>query len=209
VTVERSGTGILFVISAPSGTGKSTVVREVVRRTEGLEFSVSYTTRPPRPGEEERKDYHFVSRERFEEMIRGEAFVEWAEVFGNLYGTGLDVTRAALDQGSDLVLDIDTQGALQVREGPIAAVSIMLLPPDFETLKARLLGRGSEDEQTRGRRLGEARAEADEYVNFDYLVINEELEQAVETVCAIVRAERRRVSRRRDEVRRILATFES
>ena len=207
--MENRRTGILFVISAPSGTGKATGVRELVRRMPELEFSVSYTTRPPRPDEEDQRDYHFVDRKRFECMVGEEAFVEWAEVYGEFYGTGLDVTRDALDRGGDLVLDIDTQGALQVCGGAIASVSIMLLPPDFKTLEARLHGRGSEDERARRRRLSMARAEADEYTNFDYLVINEDLEQAVELVCAIVRAERRRVSHCREEAVRVLATFDS
>ena len=199
--------GILFVISAPSGTGKSTVVRAVVERTPGLEFSVSFTTRPARPEEVDGRDYFFVDRERFDRMVGDGAFVEWAEVFGNQYGTGVEVTREALARGRDLVLDIDVQGASQVRGGPVPSVSVMLLPPDFATLESRLTGRGSEDEANRGRRLGQARAEADEYSKFDYLVVNEDLDLTVKTVGAIVRSERRRVSRCREEVRRILATF--
>jgi guanylate kinase len=183
------------------------VLRRLVDETPGLEFSVSYTTRPARPEEVEGRDYHFVDRERFDAMVADGAFVEWAEVFGNRYGTGVEVTRQALERGGDLVLDIDVQGARQVREGPIPAVFVMLLPPDYATLESRLAGRGSEDAATRDRRLGEARAEADEYSNFDYLVVNEDLDLAVETVGAIVRSERRRVSRCREEARKILATF--
>jgi guanylate kinase len=207
VTVDRSDSGILFVISAPSGTGKSPVLRRVMDETPGLEFSVSYTTRAARSGERDGRHYHFVNRPRFDEMVAEGAFVEWAEVFGNRYGTGVEVTREALERGRDLVLDIDVQGARQVRKGPIPAVFVMLLPPDYATLESRLAGRGSEDAAARERRLGEARAEADEYSNFDYLVVNEDLERAVETVGAIVRSERRRVSRCREEARKILATF--
>lgn len=204
---QQQRAGILFVISAPSGTGKSTVAREAVQRAPGLEFSVSFTTRPPRTGETEGRDYFFVDRERFETMVREGALLEWAPVFGNLYGTGLELTRQALAEGRDLLLDIDVQGARQVRGGPVSAVSVMILPPDFPTLASRLTGRGSEDAETRERRLAEAREEAGEYEAFDYLVVNEDLERTVEAVVAIVRAERRRTERCAAEAVRILSTF--
>ena len=201
------GPGNLFVISAPSGTGKSTLARRVVERLPGLEFSVSFTTRAPRAGEIDGREYYFRARERFEEMIGEGAFLEWAEVFGNLYGTGLKVTRDALDSGKDLLLDIDVQGARQVREGPIGSVSVMILPPDYATLEKRLRERGSEEAGERDRRLATARDEAEDYSMFDYLVVNEDLDRAVEAVSAIVRAERCRARRREAEASRILATF--
>jgi guanylate kinase len=191
----------------PSGTGKSTVARGVLDRVEDLEFSISYTTRPPRDGEEHGKHYHFVDRERFERMRVDGAFLESAEVFGNFYGTGLEETQTKLGLGQDLLLDIDVQGARQVKGAPIDAVSIMILPPDYATLAARLHDRASESEEQRVRRLAEAREELEEFDTFDYLVVNQELETSVSDVCAIVCAERRRTLRSAGEARRILATF--
>jgi guanylate kinase len=207
VTVRQQGSGILFVISAPSGTGKSTLARAVVEQLSGLEFSVSITTRPPRADERDGREYHFVDADRFKELVDQMAFLEWAEVYGNLYGTGLEVTRQALGKGRDLLLDIDIQGARQVRGGPIPAVSVMILPPDFATLESRLRGRGSENEEDLERRLAQAREEVQDYTNFDYLVVNADLQHAVEQVTAIVRAERSRVARCETEGERIVATF--
>jgi len=202
-----AGSGILFVISAPSGTGKSTVASRLVDETPGLEFSISHTTRPPRPGEEDGRDYHFVDDETFGEMVERNAFLEWAEVFGRRYGTGLEATREALAEGRDLLLDIDVQGARQVRAGPVEAVSIMLLPPDYPTLEARLRGRGSEEIGQREDRLARARREAQEFGDFDFLVINDQLEQAVADLGAIVRAARCRTAQRGETAKRVLATF--
>lgn len=205
--MQQSDPGILFVISAPSGTGKSTVARELVRRISGLEFSISFTTRPPRANETDGKHYFFVDHERFERMVGEGAFLEWARVFDNLYGTGLEVTQRVLAAGRDLLLDIDVQGARQVREGPVPAVSVMILPPDFPTLAARLAGRGSEDLEGQERRLAQAREEAREYEAFDYLVVNDDLDRTVDSIAAIVRAERRRTERSAADAIRILATF--
>jgi len=205
--MDPAATGILFVIAAPSGTGKSSLARALIERVDGLEFSVSYTTRPARPGERDGTHYHFVDGERFETMVSEGAFLEWARVFGQAYGTGFEATRAGLARGSDLLLDIDVQGAAQVRRGPIPAVSAMLLPPSHADLERRLAGRGSEDAAQRGRRLREAAREAAEYRHFDYLVVNDDLERASGDLEAIVRAERRRTGRREAEARRILATF--
>jgi len=199
--------GILFVIAAPSGTGKSTVARGVLDRLEDLEFSISYTTRPPRDGEQDGKHYHFVDRERFERMRAERAFLECAEVFGNSYGTAREETERKLEAGRDLLLDIDVQGARQVRRAQIDAVSIMILPPDFATLATRLRERASESEVQRSRRLAEAREELEEFDTFDYLVVNQDLDTSVSDFCSIVRAERRRTRRTGSEARRILATF--
>jgi guanylate kinase len=135
--------GILFVISAPSGTGKSTLARKVLESTPELEFSVSYTTRPRREAEVDGREYHFVDRARFDAMIGAGEFLEWAEVFGQRYGTGREPTRGALSEGRDLLLDIDVQGARQVRRSGQAAVFVFVMPPDFATLEARLRARGA------------------------------------------------------------------
>lgn len=201
------GSGILFVISAPSGSGKTTVARRLLQTVPGLEFSISYTTRPPREAEHGGRDYHFLDRPGFEAMIAEGRFLEWAEVHGHFYGTGREVTREALATGNDLVLDIDVQGASQVRAGDVPSVSIMLLPPDFDTLRDRLLGRGSEPEAERLRRLEQAHQEAAGYEEFDYVVVNDDVDRAVEGLVAIVRSERLRAERRGDEVDRIIATF--
>jgi guanylate kinase len=199
--------GILFVISAPSGTGKTTVARRVQRELGDLDWSVSYTTREPRPGELDGREYSFIDMERFVAMEAAGAFLESAEVFGNRYGTGLAETREKLAQGRDLLLEIDVQGAARVRLGPVEAVSVMLLPPDFATLEARLRGRGSEAAEQRANRLAQARIEAQEYRHFNYMVINDELDRAVERVASIVRTERCRVERCVTLAESILAGF--
>lgn len=203
---EAAG-GILFVLSAPSGTGKSTVSRRVLRQVPGLEFSVSYTTRAPREGEVGGKDYHFVEAGKFERMVAEGAFLEWARVFEQHYGTGIEATREVLARGRDVLLDIDVQGARQVMQGPLPSVTIMLLPPDYATLERRLHGRHSEPEAIRVRRLAEATREVRAFVDFDYVVINDDLNRAVGAVTAIVRAERCRSERSAERVRQVIETF--
>jgi guanylate kinase len=195
------------MISAPSGTGKSTVARRLLERIDDLEFSVSYTTRPRREGERDGHDYHFVDHGQFEAMIRERALLEWANVFGQMYGTGLEKTRQALADGRSLLLDIDVQGARQVRDGKVPSVSVMLFPPDFETLEARLRNRGSEPEGELSDRLARARDEAEDYRFFDYLVINDDLDETVGELEAIVRAERHRTAHGTHRAHKVLATF--
>jgi guanylate kinase len=204
---EEASPGVLFVLSAPSGTGKSSLCRRLIEEVPGLGFSVSYTTRHRRAGEENGKQYWFVDDERFDAMIAEDAFLEWAEVFGRRYGTGRAATVQALAQGRDLLLDIDVQGARQVRAGNEDAVSVFLLPPDYATLAARLRSRRSEDDVEVARRLALAGAEAGEYAHYDYMVVNDDLERATGELAAIVRAERRRTWRRHAEAQRILSTF--
>ncbi len=204
-----SSVGILFILSAPSGTGKSTVARRLVEADADLHFSVSYTTRPRRRGECAGEHYHFVDDSEFESMARGDAFLESASVFGHSYGTGVKATRRMLGQGCDVLLDIDVQGARQVRESEIPSVSIMLLPPDFETLQGRLTDRGSESPGQLTRRLAQARREVGDYHLFDYLVVNRDLDRTVRDVEGIVCAERRKSIHSAEQAKQILATFPS
>lgn len=205
--LERRDRGILFVVSAPSGTGKSTLTRRLLDGVPGLEFSVSYTTRAKRPGETDGREYHFVDDAAFERMSEAGEFLEWAVVFGHRYGTGRIGTEEILAAGRDLLLDIDVQGAGQVRTGGVESVSVFVLPPDYATLESRLHFRGSESETEIHRRLSQARAEADEFRHYDYVVVNDDVERATKEIRSIVRAERARTDRRRAYVRKILETF--
>ena len=180
--VER---GILFVVSAPSGTGKTTVVDRLVERTPRLRRSRSYTSRPIRAGEVDGVDYNFVSRSAFEAMVREDAFLEWADVFGHLYGTARQDTDTALASGADLVLVIDVQGARQVRERVAEAAAIFVLPPSYATLEARLRGRNRDPAAAIERRLATARAEILAIDEYDYVVVNDELERCVDELQAI------------------------
>lgn len=207
MTLQAGRRGILFVISAPSGTGKSSLARGVLDAVDGLEFSVSYTTRERREGEEQGREYHFVDDARFDEMVAEDAFLEWAAVFARRYGTGTEATERALAEGRDLLLDIDIQGARQIRSRGLEAVYVFVLPPDYGTLESRLRERRSENGEELDRRLSEARQEAEEFRRYDYLVINDDLDRAVEQLRCIVEAERRRRIHRVADAERILATF--
>ena len=184
--------GSLFVVSAPSGTGKTTLVEALVSRVPSLEMSCSYTSRPPRPGEQDGVDYHFVSRDQFETMRSGGDLLEWAEVFGHLYGTSVVDTRQRLDGGVDLVLVIDVKGAHQVRRLDGTAVSIFVLPPSPEILEMRLRRRsdGHLSEEQVARRLMVARTEVEGMREYDYVVVNDVLETCVEELRSIVMAPR-------------------
>lgn len=201
--------GALFVISAPSGAGKSTLIGRLMAVVPGLAFSVSWTTRLPRPGEVDGVHYHFTNEARFREMIAKGELLEWAEVHGKLYGTGRAETAAALSRGVDLVLDIDVQGAAQVRASGMAATFIFILPPDYDTMVARLRGRGTEDGATIARRLQSAAVELPRWREFDYLVVNDDLEAAAAELIAVVRAARARVERRGARAAAIVATLPS
>ena len=182
----------LFIISAPSGSGKSTLVRELFQKIPGLSFSISYTTRPPRGSEQDGREYFFIDRAGFEARIAAGAFLEHAEVFGHYYGTAWSFLEQARRRGEDLVLDIDVQGALQVKDRLPEAVSIFIAPPDRETLAWRLKNRGLNAPEEIERRLGDASREIGAYNRYDYVVINDRLEQSVEQLCAIVACERSR-----------------
>jgi guanylate kinase len=199
--------GVLFVVSAPSGTGKTTLVRRMVGLTPGLELSRSYTCRPPREGEQDGVDYHFVSRERFEAMREAGGFLEWAEIFANLYGTGAIETERLLAAGLDLVLVIDVQGARLVRASGMPARTVFVLPPSFEVLEGRLRGRSNDSEEQVQRRLDTARREVEACDEYDYVVVNDEIDAAVARLRGIVLAERARLPVARPEVEPILHAF--
>jgi len=186
--------GILFLISAPSGSGKSTIVNQLRSLVKGLEFSVSWTTRPPRGSEQEAREYHFITREEFQKMIDAGEFLEYADVFGNYYGTARDSLTSAFSKGKDLLLDIDVQGATQVRAKMPDAVTIFLMPPSPEILATRLRNRsraeGSVQEEVIARRLARARLEIENYREYGYILVNDVLDRAVEEMAAIVAAER-------------------
>jgi guanylate kinase len=186
------------VLAAPSGTGKTTIAHALVERFPMFVFSVSATTRPPRAGERDGADYDFVSRDGFESMIRNDELVEWAEVHGNLYGTPRANLDAAADRGEYAVLDIDVQGARQIREKVPGAVLIFIFPPTARALWARLTERRTEDLKEVRRRLRAAREELTEATRFDYIVVNDELDHAVARVRAIVEAESHRPGRALD-----------
>lgn len=186
--------GILFIISAPSGSGKSTIVNELRKQVTGIEFSISWTTRAPRGSEEHGREYFFTDRAEFERMIEAGEFLEHAEVFGNLYGTARHSLDDARKQGHDLLLDIDVQGAAQVRKAMPGAVSIFILPPTPKVLRTRLRNRfraeGQVNEAELYRRLSEASKEIENYMEYSYVLINDILDRAVAQLEAIVRAER-------------------
>ena len=186
--------GILFIISAPSGSGKSTLVNQLRSLTADLEFSISYTTRAPRGSEQDGREYHFTTREAFEKMVAESEFLEWAEVFGNYYGTARHTLVDAELRGNDLLLDIDVQGAEQVRRSMADAVTIFVMPPNPEILATRLRNRsraeGSLSEEIIQRRLAQARHEIENYRRYRYILVNDVLDRAVDELASIVVAER-------------------
>jgi guanylate kinase len=183
--------GTPFVVSAPSGTGKTSVCRAVVERDPEIEFSVSHTTRKPRSEERTGFDYHFVSVEEFRAMVARDAFVEYAEYGGNLYGTSWNALDGPLERGRDLLLEIEVQGARQIRARRRDARFLFLLPPSMEELARRLRDRRTDDEAAVARRLEIVVSELRSVHDFDYAIVNDALEEAVAAVCEIVRAERR------------------
>jgi len=205
--MSSRGRGLLFVVSAPSGTGKTTLVERLVERTPNLKMSRSYTSRAARQGETDGVDYNFVTRERFEAMIAAGAFLEWADLFGNLYGTSAADTERILESGSDVVLVIDVQGARQVRRRRAETTAIFVMPPSFDVLEQRLRGRSKDSEEAIQRRLHVARQEVAAFAEYDFLVINDELAAAVERLWSIVLAERARLKCMRAAAESIVETF--
>lgn len=204
--------GELFIVSSPSGGGKTTLIRRVMAELEKegrqAHFSVSHTTRPPRPGERAGVDYHFVGRPTFHRMVEQRQFLEYAEVHGNLYGTSRGEVERHLAAGVDVFLDIDVQGARQVRASVDDAVKIFIAPPGYEELRRRLEARRQDDEATIALRLRNALKEMREYADYDCVIINDCLEEAVRALASVVAATRLRPQRMRDRVARILEDFE-
>lgn len=199
--------GRLFVVSAPSGAGKTTLVERLVDETPRLRMSRSYTSRSARPGEADGVDYNFVTRARFEAMAAGGEFLEWADVFGNLYGTSAADTERMLEGGDDVVLVIDVQGARQVRARGVVGTSIFVMPPSFAVLEKRLRLRSKDPEAAIARRLDVARAEVSSFTEYDYVVVNDEVSAAVGRLRSIVMAERARTARMRHTAEAIVGTF--
>ena len=197
--MARGARGVLFVISAPSGAGKTTLVRKVIAQRAGVTLSVSCTTRVPRPEEREGIDYCFITRDEFEAMEREGKFIEWAQVHGDLYGTPRSNVEK-LQHGEDLVLEIDTQGARKIREEFDDGVLIFIRPPSLEVLKGRLRSRGGDSEEAIQARLQNAQKELDQMAWYDYIVVNDEIEEATRQLASIIIAERCKTARVLPEV---------
>ena len=204
---SRPARGLLVIVSAPSGAGKTTLVERLVERTPQLKMSRSYTSRRAREGETDGVDYNFVSRERFEAMIAAGEFLEWADVFGNLYGTCAADTERLLADGNDVVLVIDVQGARKVRSRGIPTTTVFVMPPSMAVLEQRLRGRSKDSEEAIQCRLQVARHEIAAFADYDYVVINDELGATVDQLRGIVIAERSRLARMREKAEGIVRTF--
>ena len=213
--LERSDTaapgeptrGILFVVSSPSGGGKGTLIQRVLKQVPSLSYSVSYTTRPPRNGEVEGREYFFVTTERFEEMVAAGEFLEWARVHGKLYGTSRDQVFRDVHEGRDIILEVDVQGADSVRELVKDSVSIFILPPSVEILRKRLVARGTDSPEELELRLRNAPEELKRYKAFDYVIINDEVERAAGQLSCIIDAERAGRPHQEPEVKRVVESF--
>ena len=200
--------GLLFIVSAPSGAGKTTIVERLVEQTPGLRMSRSYTSRPARQGEQDGVDYNFVTRDTFEAMIARNDFLEWADVFGNLYGTCASDTERMLAAGEDVVLVIDVQGARQIRKRSSGrATTVFVMPPSYSVLERRLRGRSKDSDAAIQRRLEVARQEVASFAEYDFLVVNDELTAAVDRLRSVVLAERARLKHMHAAAEQIVRTF--
>lgn len=200
--------GNLFVMSAPSGSGKTTLRQQLLSRLEDVIFSVSYTTRQQRPGEKDGSDYHFICREEFEAKIGRNEFLEWAKVHDHLYGTGRAETEVVRNEGKDILLDLDVQGADQVRRAQPEAVTIFVLPPSLKVLEQRLRGRRRDEPHEIEQRLATARREVSRYREYHYVIVNDDIERSAQLLQAIVVAERARPHLMDDEIQSVLKSFE-
>jgi guanylate kinase len=201
--------GTLFVVSSPSGGGKGTLIRRVLEVVDNLSYSVSYTTRGPRPTEVNGREYFFVDRATFEEMIADGEFLEWACVHGNYYGTSRRQITEKTGSGIDIILEVDVQGAASVRQLLMDSVSVFILPPSYEVLKQRLCARGTDSQENLELRMHNAPEELKQYSSFDYVIINDEVERAVGQLASIIYAERARCVRQESLVQKVMAEFTS
>jgi len=205
--MSNSGRGLLFIVSAPSGAGKTTLVERLVEQVPHLKMSRSYTSRPARQGELDGVDYNFVSRSRFDTMVAEGAFLEWADVFGNLYGTAAADTERTLEKGDDLVLVIDVQGARQVRSRGLETTAIFVMPPSLEVLERRLRGRSKDSGEAILRRLRVAKDEVSSFREYEFLVVNDEITAAVDRLRSIVLSTRSVLKRMTPLAEHIVRTF--
>lgn len=201
--------GVLYVVSSPSGGGKGTLIRRMLDVVPDLSYSVSYTTRAPRNGEVNGREYFFVDRETFQTMAAADAFLEWANVHGNLYGTAKDQVVNETTAGHDIVLEVDVQGAASVRNLGLDSVSIFILPPSLETLRQRLIARGADSPEELEVRLHNAPEELKQYVTFDYIIFNDEIERASAQLASIISAERAKRTRQEGLVREVFEKFKT
>ena len=201
--------GTLFVVSSPSGGGKGTLIRHVLDVVENLSYSVSYTTRAPRQSEVDGREYFFVSREIFDEMVAAGEFLEWACVHGNFYGTSKEQILKETAAGADIILELDVQGAASVRQLLMDSVSIFILPPSYEVLRQRLILRGTDSPDELEVRLRNAPHELNQYSSFDYVIINDEIDRAAAQLASIIYAERARCMRQEPLVREVIQKFKS
>jgi guanylate kinase len=196
--------GFYIVVSAPSGTGKTSILREVLKICPNMLFSVSYTTRPPRPGEKDGKDYYFISEEAFRDQIAQGEFAEWEENYGFLYGTSMRTMKAFLEKGFDLVLDIESRGAKTLKKNYPGGVFVFVLPPSIDELKKRLNRRGGESEHIMEKRVNKALDEIKEIIWYDYIIINDRIDTAVDTLRSIYVAEKSKKERLVNTIRDLL-----
>jgi guanylate kinase len=199
--------GILFVVSSPSGGGKGTLIQRVLSRLQNLSYSVSYTTRKPRNGEINGREYFFVTPEQFSQMVERNDFLEWAKVHSHLYGTSRSQVVRDVSQGRDIVLEVDVQGAASIRHLIHEAVSVFILPPSLEVLRERLIARDTDSAEELAVRLRNAPEELKAYKTFDYVIINDDVEQAAAKLMSIIEAERLRLSRQEEKIRGVVESF--
>lgn len=201
------GRGILFVVSSPSGGGKGTLIQRVLNKVPNLSYSVSFTTRAPRNGEENGREYYFVAPEKFQHMVTADEFLEWAHVHGKRYGTHRGQVARELSAGRDIILEVDVQGAASIRALMADSVSIFILPPSFEILRQRLQARGTDSPEELDLRLRNAPTELQDYSAFQYVIINDDVDRAAAEMTAIVQAERARLSRQGTRVKQVVEAF--
>lgn len=207
IVVGPAVRGILFVVSSPSGGGKGTLIRRVLNNVPHLSYSVSYTTRTPRNGEIDGREYFFVNPERFEQMVAANEFLEWARVHGNYYGTSARQVSLEVDEGRDIILEVDVQGADSIRRLVTDSVSIFILPPSYDVLRKRLMSRGTDSAEELQLRLRNAPEEISHYAAFDFVIINDDADHASAQLASIINAERARRSRQELHVKQVLSTF--